>query len=659
MKKLSILVLLVILQNAQAQKQTNLPYEFGKAKPEEISMKEYLRDPSANALVLYEHSNVSFHGDGSYNHYFVNTIYKRIKIFNEKGYDHGTVKIYLYKSSSGDKERLKNLKAITYNAPYEKTVLEPEQIFEKSYNDLYDEVTFTFPNLKPGSVIEYQYDIKSEFYYNLVGWNFQSDIPKVYSQFHAIIPGFWNYNRHLNGSLRLTENKSEVINHCYEIRGAKASCENLTYTMTNIPAFKLEEKYSTAKKNHIAKIEFELSRVNRPDGSIKEYTTTWSEADKVLKEEQSVGKQLKLQSSFKKLIPKEILKIKDDNDRAMVVFYHIQDHFSLNSDSRNPYSDVRVKKAYEEKAGSVAEINLALVNALKAAGLKSHPMLISTRDNGVPTKQHPVLNDFNYALAVVEINENKILLDASDKYVTFGQTPFKTLNGVGRVLDFENGSYWLTTNPKVESMELREIKLKMDEEGLLSGEVTIKSKGYDASYRRQRAAEVPQDDLLEFLGYEDSDIFIDKYRNQNLSNLDSIFVEKFEIEAEMNQNIGEETFLNPFLYRYENNPFQLENRNYPVNFGYKLNDVTKTSIRLPEGYVVKSMPKEVIKRLPNNGGFYKAVFSQKENEILIYSNLQLNYPVYNAEKYKYLKEMFKEIIKTNNSLISLTKTSGS
>ncbi len=574
-------------------------------------MKEYLRDPSANALVLYEHSNVSFHGDGSYDHYFVNTIYKKIKILNDQGYDHGTVKIYLYKSSSGDKERLKNLKAITYNAPYEKTVLEPEQIFEKSYNDRYDEVTFTFPNLKPGSVIEYQYDIKSEFFYNLVGWNFQSDIPKVYSQFHAVIPGFWNYNRHLNGSLRLTENKSEVINHCYEIRGAKASCENLTYTMTNVPAFKLEEKYSTAKKNHIAKIEFELSRVNRPDGSIKEYTTTWSETDRVLKEEQSVGKQLKLSSSFKKLIPKEILKIKDDHDRAMAIFYHIQEHFSLNSDSRNPYADVRVKKAYEEKAGSVAEINMALVNALNAAGLTSSPMLLSTRDNGVPTKQHPVLNDFNYVMAVVEVDERKILLDASDKYVIFGQTPFKTLNGVGRVLDFEHGSYWLSTNPKVESLNLREIKLQMDEEGLLSGRVTMKSKGYEASYRRQRATEVPKNDLIDFLEYGDADIFIDNYSNENLADLDSTFIENFEIEVEMNEFIGEEIFLHAFLYRYEKNPFQLDKRNYPVNFGYKLNNVTKTSIELPQGYSVKKMPETVLRKLPNNGGYYKAVYSKK------------------------------------------------
>jgi hypothetical protein len=152
---------------------------------------------------------------------------------------------------------------------------------------------------------------------------------------------------------------------------------------------------------------------------------------------------------------------------------------------------------------------------------------------------------------------------------------------------------------------------------------------------------------------------VNAYNNEQLKQLDSTLTERFDIEFDAEESIGNEIFLNPFIYRYKNNPFQLEERSYPINFGYKINDITKTSIELPSGYKVKSLPGPVHIKLPNNGGSFVANYAEKDNKILVYSNLKINYPVYNPEKYKLLKEMFKGIIKTNNSLISLEKTTGS
>ncbi len=642
----------------QSQKNAQLPYEFGEVQSEEIQMKKFLKDTTANAVVLFEHGNIAFKQNTT-SAYFTNTVYRKIKILNEKGYDYATIKLHLYKSESGDRERVQNIRAVTYNTPFEKTVLDEQQIFTTSLDEKHDEVSFTLPNLKPGSVIEYQYEIKSEYFFNLVGWNFQSSIPKLYSEFHAVIPGFWVYNRHLNGPLRLSVNNASLKNNCFEIRSAKANCEDLTYAMINVPAFIEEEKYSTTKNNHIAKIEFELARINYTDGTSKEFTSSWLDTDKYLEEDSSVGKQLKLSSYFKKVIPKEIFKIKDDHEKAMSIYYYIQNHFKLDEDNHHILRNVNTKKAYDKKYGSNAEINLALINALRAAGLHAEIMLLSTRDNGVPTKNHPVLSDFNYMVTSLKIDDGSILLDPSDRFMSFGQTPFKTLNGQGRVLDFENGSYWYSTSPKISSMELKEISLKLDEEGALNGEVTIKSEGYDASAKRQWIDEMSQDDYLDYLETGDGDMMVINYENKQLKQLDSTLTERFDIEFEAVETIGNEIYVNPFLYKYKNNPFQLEERNYPVNFGYKINDVTKTSIELPDGYKIKTLPNPVQFKLPNNGGSFITVFTEKDNKILIYSHLRFNYAIYKPEKYKVLKEMFKEIIKTNNSLISLEKTSGS
>lgn len=658
MKKIVILLIVLFGYHCQSQKQNTLPYEFGKVQPEEIQMRKFSKDTTANALVLYEHGNIEFKQSGSRN-YFTNTVYRKIKILNEKGYDHATIKVYLYKSDSGDKETIHNIKAVTYNAPYEKTILTKEQIFTTSLDDKNDEVTFTFPNLKPGSVLEYQYEVKSEFFFNLVGWSFQSSIPKLHSEFHAVIPGFWIYNRHLNGSLRLTVNKADLKSNCFEIRGAKANCEDLTYSIQDVPAFIEEEKYSTTKKNYISKIEFELARINRTDGTSKEFTSSWLETDKYLEDDSSVGKQLKLSSFFKKSIPKDIFKIKDHRERAISVYYYIQNHFQLDKENYHILRNVNTKKAYEEAYGSNAEINLALTNALRAAGLDAEVMLLSTRDNGVPTKNHPVLSDFNYMVTFLKINDEVLLLDPSDRFMSFGQTPFKTLNGHGRVLDFENGSYWYSTSPGISSMELTEVNLKLDELGIISGDVLIKSKGYEASSKRELIDNMSKDDYLDYLETSDSDIIVENYINEQLTVLDSTLIESFDFEFEVEESMADELYLNPFLYRYRTNPFQLEERTYPVNFGYKINNITKTSIEIPQAYKIKTIPETVHIRLPNNGGSFITTFSERNNKIYVFSNLKLNYIIYKPEKYLLLKEMFKEIIKTNNSLISLEKTSGS
>lgn len=643
----------------QSQKSSQLPYEFGKVLSKELLMTNFPTDLTADALVLYEHGNVTFHRSGSSNLFFVNKVYKKIKIFNEQGYDNATVKVYLYKDSSGDSEKIENIKAVTYNKNEKVTILTSDQIYTKKLNEKYNEVSFTFPNLKPGSVLEYQYDVKSEFFFNLVGWSFQSDIPKLHSEFHLTIPGFWIYNRHLNGSLSLTENQASIKNNCFELRGASASCEELTYAIKDIPAFKEDEEYSLAKKNYISKIEFELSRINYTDGTSKEFTSTWTDTDKYLEQDRSVGKQLKLSSYFKKILPKELFSIKDDHKRAKSIYYYMQDHFNLDKENHHIYSQVNVKKAYEEKNGSMAEINMALINALNAAGIDTKIMLLSTRDNGIPTKSHPIMSDFNYVAAYATIDNAVLLLDASNQFMTFGQTPFKTLNGQGRVLDFENGSYWHSTSPKIASKELKEIRLKLNDDGVLNGEVVIKSTGYDASVRRQRIDDMSEDDYLEYLEIGDGDMMVNNYSNEQLTHLDSTLIERFDVEFETEESIANEIFLNPYLYKYESNPFQLEERTYPVNFGYKINNITKTSIELPLGYRIKTLPKNVHIKLPNNGGSYVSSITEKDNKIYVYSILKINYPIYKPEKYKLLKEMFKEIIKTSNSLISLEKTSGS
>jgi hypothetical protein len=86
--------------------------------------------------------------------------------------------------------------------------------------------------------------------------------------------------------------------------------------------------------------------------------------------------------------------------------YHWDGQYSL-------YAGQEQKKFAEQRTGSSAEINLTLVNLLRNAGINSDPLLIRTKDLGMPEKMFPVKDQFNHVIAWAEIGGVEYLLDAT------------------------------------------------------------------------------------------------------------------------------------------------------------------------------------------------------------------------------------------------------
>jgi hypothetical protein len=105
------------------------------------------------------------------------------------------------------------------------------------------------------------------------------------------------------------------------------------------------------------------------------------------------------------------------------------------------YSESGIKKAFDNKTGNVGDINLSLIAALKYANLDVEPMMLSTRDNGLVTEIYPVITEFDYVVAKLNIGDKVYLLDATDQYYPFGLVPVRCLNGKGRVMGNKE-SYW-------------------------------------------------------------------------------------------------------------------------------------------------------------------------------------------------------------------------
>jgi len=649
--KLKITILIVIFYTLGTYSQVSKTIKFGHVSQEELSLKYYDKDATANALVLYESGDTRFreHSD----RILIETkVYKKIKIFNKKGFDQASFSIYLYKNKNGE-ETIKDLKAICYNIG-SRDKLSPKKVFVNKVNERWTETIFTMPNVQAGSVIEVSYTKRSPFKFNLTGWEFQSDIPKVLSEYKALVPGNYTYNRILIGFQKLKVNRSTIKKNCFSVSWSTgtANCEDLLYSMENIPAF-VEEDYMTSKENFLSKIKFELKEFLWFDGTKQKYTSTWKAVDKEFRKDKNIGGQLKKEGYFKKNIPASILANTSPLAKAKEVFYFIQNHYSWNQKYQF-FKDINIKKSFEKKTGNINEINLSLITALRAAGLDCELVLLSTRKNGKPTMLHPVITDFNYLVGRVTIDNKTYLLDATNKLNKFGILPFKCLNGIGRVMDFKTESYWINLDPSLQSKQLVHTALVLSSEGIVTGKTRTTNYGYNALDRRIKVGDVAEDDIKDDLE-NDNDFEITNYLQKNSGDFEKPFIEElsFIIENEHTSQL----YLNPFFTkRFTKNPFKSKSRLYPVDFGYKKNYQTNISVDLPDNYVFESIPKTTTYKLPNNTAVFSlSVEKNSANRLTMNCQLKMNKPVFNNKEYQALKQLLSQMIRSQNEPIVIKK----
>lgn len=645
----SVITTLILLCHLFVAAQKKKSIKIGKATTSELKMITYEKDTLANAVVLYEQANVYL--DERRDYKFRTDYYYRIKLFNKDAFDLANITIPFY-----NKKEIRDIEAVTYNLngnEIEKTKLKKEAIFTVEKTEFWNETRFTLPNLKEGCVIEYVYSVISP-YSRLDDWYFQSDIPKIKSQYYASILGNYKYNIRLVGDKALDHKEVKPIEDCITISGlGTGGCNNYAFGMDTIPAFK-EEAYMLSEENYLSRIIFDKISYTDVRGGVTKYTKTWDDADKTLKR-LFLDNQTTKQSFFKKQLPDSILNTNDALKKGKSVYKYIQDKLFWNKKYWT-HGKLKIKNTFQEGTGSVDAINLILHNSLNAAGIENYLVALSTRNNGLPTKIYPMTKDFNYIIVKAVIDGKSYFLDASDKKLAFGQVPFKCLNGEVRVLDFDNGGYWETIDIAVPSMISVFSNLEFNENLELEGELNLAQKGYPAITERKRLDTKSNDEYLDDFESKHPNILVDDYSVENQNALDKSLVQKFQITLDHDFENPNTLRFNPFIYRkISNNPFKLNKRNYDIDYGYPRTILFSINIKIPEGYRATKLPENKRIALPYSGGNFMLSIGEQNGTITINSRLYIMKKNFAAEEYEGLKEFYNQIIKAQNSYIELEK----
>jgi len=669
MKKILIAMVLTLVANEIIAQD----YKYGKVSKEELLEKFYPLDSSANAAVLYNNRRTYFEYQQNEGFMLITEIHERIKIYNKEGFDWATKKIDYYNSAKNN-EKIINLKATTYTFEGNKiveTYLSKKDVFNQETNVYWSQQKFTMPGLKEGCVLEWTYKIISPFK-RIDDLQFQYEIPIKKIEAKMEIPEYFVYNKRFKGYFPVTakeEKKSSTISIFERVRDEDPRSKAITssvnetkvnfftkverYDATNVPAM-IEEAYVSNLDNYKSAIQYEYSELHWPNEPVKYYSTTWENVVKTIYDDYDFSSEIYKSNHFSEDLNIVLAASPSDSQKITGILELVKSKIKWN-DYNGLIKFNGTKKAYKEGVGNVADINLNLVSMLNKAGFKASPVILSTRSNGIPI--FPTIDGFNYVIAAVEIENDLILLDATEKYSAPNVLPQRALNWQGRIVRENESSAWVNLTPAKSSDTNSSMSIEFNDAGAIEGVKRTQYTNLNALNYRDNYAKLKDDDVILKVEEENGKIEISDFRITNKSEIYKPIIELFKFTSEdLLDKIGGKIYFKPLFFdAMTKNPFKLEKRDYPIDFGAPFIKDNKVSIKIPSGYVVESVPENIAIGLRENYGVYKFSIKIEANIINVYSMLQINTAIFPSANYDEIKDFYKMIVNKNLEQIVLKK----
>jgi hypothetical protein len=611
---------------------------------EDLKMKSYAKDTSAEAVVLCDYGDNSYSFAGS----SPEVIYRRhirIKILKKSGFNRATVKIGYRSSNDNGNERVSNIKAVTYNledgnqATYS---LDEASIFEDKANKNYYYKTFTLPQIREGSVIEYSYEIESERWYTLRTWDFQKSIPVIWSEMRAVIPQYFDFNITLQSLIPLTLNENEQGEENFMRGSIRDKYLRYRFVMKDVPSIN-EEPYLTTIENFRSKLSFELAATYFPDQAKRDYSQTWESLNQTLLIDENFGKQIKKFDQSDDIAKFLKIQHKDTLSLATAAFKYIQSTMKWNGDGWS-FTSANLNKVYEKRTGNSAEINLMLIRLLRDCGIDANPVLLSTRDNG-KVSDLVLLDRFNYTVAHITLSNKDVLLDATNSLTTFGMLPIRCMNERGRLIVRKN-SRWIPIKPSPIRRIITMKTMTINPDQSIKGTSRTSFGGHSAVDFRTLVITKGKDSYLSDYKKNRPNQTIESLQIINLDTLEDLV----ELEAKTTLNeaytmAGNRIYFSPMLGEGEEaNPFKAADRKYPVDFGVPQEETYIATFSIPEGYMIEDMPKPDNISLPNDGGKFTFLCMDENGSLKVSSKITLKRAIYTEEEYYSLREFYNRIV---------------
>lgn len=668
-----ILAFISISINAQ----TN-DIKFGKVSMEEVAQKEHNLDKEADAAILFKKERLVYDYNPSKGFNYSRKVHYRIKVYKKSGLSWSTITVPLYNNGALS-QKIYGVEGLTFNVQGNEIVkdkLKKDGVFTQNVNKYEDKVSITMPNVKEGSIIDIEYEIASDFVGSIAPFVVQYGIPVNLVDIKVEIPEYFNYKKNVRGFYpvqigEVTEKKrlnfqyrTEKIVNSFGNNGAVANSAvergKLEYFETdyiiisdNIPAFK-EEQYTDNIENYRSAIVFELESTKFPSEGYRMYSQTWGDVANVIYKYDDFGGELSKNKVFRKDIDVLISKYADKAELAASIYNFVKEKIVW--DGYYGYGcENGFEKTIEEQKGNVADINLMLTAMLRYAGFKANPVLVSTKNHGVPL--FPTTSGFNYVISAIENGGDYILLDATNNMLAVNELPNRAINWYGRLVREDGSSVSIDLSPKKLSSKTIFMNVQLKEDGLVNGNMrTSLTDNLAYDYRdvnSRKSIEEIKDEKSELLTY--TEILNLEVKNLNVPGLPMVETISFENENGL-ERIGEKIYVDPMLFlAIKENPFKMEKREYPIDFIFPRAEKINISLNIPEGYKVEYLPENLAIGLPEGKGIYNFTMKENGNNIQLVSSYEIKNAMFSPNYYTAIKEFYNQIVQKQTEKVVLTK----
>jgi hypothetical protein len=660
-------ILLLVFIVCQAQSQNKSVNHFPAISSADFSMPMPAGDTGAAALVIADVGSTDFIGN---NNGFFTLVFKRKKrilLRNRNAFDIATVQVPIYLGgNSSEEERFEDLTATTYNLENGQvvpTVMDKSGVLTEKVNRERIIKKFTFPKLKEGSIIEYEYTVKSPFLYRLRAWSFQSEYPGLWSSYQVTIPPMFNYLINKKGFLPYVIDSSAKQFKRYSIIEQNGSSSNNYYSVSgdalvhewairDVPAFK-QEGFISASSNYISRVEFQLQSIRYSAENTRQYTKDWFSTANDMMKDPDFGAGLEDNAWLKELVK---FSTADSTDALQVkkLYEYVRDNFKC-TDHEALWISQPMKKTLQTHTGNVADINILLTGLLRSHGFESFPVILSTRGHGFPNNTVAILSDYNYVICLVKYGEKQMLLDASVTRLGFGKLTADNYNFSGRII---NPQMPVLVNLSPDSVTERKTTIavfinneKNEIEGLLK---TVYGDAESLSVRDKLAAETKEDLMKEIRKDISGELKVRNLLVDSLKFLDDPVAISYEVVKQPEEDI---IYITPMLGEaWKKNPFTAATRAYPVEMPYCINEVYIFNMEIPKGYVVDEIPKSTRVKLNDDEGMFEYIVRKTETEVSVNCRLVLYKANFEPDDYEVLRNFFSMVVKKEAEQIVFKKT---
>ncbi len=657
-------------------------YKFGTISKAELEATTYPKAPNAKAVIISDYAyrtivvghylpwarvkmpyipNRGYARDrvyGMFPYVIETTHQQKIKIFNEKGLEKATLKIPFYNKKKPLKEEIiENIEALLHhlnNGQIETIKLDENKIKTQSISDSISEIVVSFPNAKVGDVVEFRYKRISPLYVGMKNWNFQTDIPVMSALLEVFFYDAFQYNMDLKGIYpiqqqsviekpKLNDLKQKVFNGREAIR--------TVFLTGNLPAWNKNPKFIWNDEDYISGVDFELQST-RFRGYVP-YSATWKEVEERIEDEMKFNKYIYGKNYFKEEVKKLIKDKKTQKEQLEAIYELIKEKIKWNG----KYALLGdVKQAVKKGEGNNAEINSALIRALKTADIYVYPVLISPRKLGRFPINKPTFDKIKTFIVCASLPDGmSYYMDGSAYLGGINAIPTNLMPCQARTFvrsyDLLEGQSNATVNIcDISNYDLTQnIEITPKNSTQIIGKTENIYKNLSTSIYKKRLSRAGKKEELIMEEEEAKEIKITNYNVQGNTILSNEIKEYYVFEKEIQNSADSTISFNPLLVADKMQDYTIsQERVLPIEFdALRKRDISIT-VNIPAGYKVIEAPKSIQHQTVDKSVVFSYEVKNENSKIKITLHFEINRIKVEAKDLN----KFREIVKTIQTAVT-------